>query len=274
MNQVIQSAVDAFFSAHEPDTVRLILDSTGPSLTKHYLAMNAIGLERLAALKEIHSFSGGTFAWFGFHAAATGSCRHELTEYYSNLDHHMRLAHASSLGNLPIVTALPQVLRWIKEKTFYESSEPIEKVIQYVFSDALLTKEAKSIAPNFTSWYTGPDGNLIPWSSQAQGHSDEIQTVFDVVRHAVAIPFLYGRKRSLSDPAFAKGYGRTLKLLTSDKVPTLMVTPWREGQKGNTLFLNPFRPNNQKLVMTRDIACLLLNIPNRSYGRDLKEIFG
>jgi hypothetical protein len=268
MKQIEKTIYD-FLQRHPAETVNLVLDSTGPSLTKHYLALSAIGTENLAKFKKIHTFSGGTFAYFGFLAAANNNCRHALPEYYKNLDRTMRRAHTE------LVPVLPPAIRFLRKKAFYNSAAPIESVIRYVFKDDFLASPASSLEKNFTAYYApskGQDQALIQFSSGKT--ISGIDTVFDVIRYAVNIPFLYGRNGQMSDPAFHPAYRRALKTVANSGEPALVVTPWKSGEKGSTLYLNPFAPANQKLVMGRDILCLLTNIPNPTYGRDLKAIFG
>jgi hypothetical protein len=62
----VREEVENFLSKNRPEDSVLVLDSTGPIATRHYLVLSAIGRERLLRFREIHVFSGGAFAIFGY----------------------------------------------------------------------------------------------------------------------------------------------------------------------------------------------------------------
>ena len=257
--------LEDFLKDRDLSQTHLVLDSTGPSLTKHYIALDAIGDERLSQFKKIHTFSGGTFAYFGYKAARRNQCRHPMSEYYKNLDRTMRSFHSVKF---PL---FQQLIRYYRKNSLYQSLAPMEEVIRYVFPEDLLGQKCSQIDPSFTAYY-GAGKDLVELSGEHRPKG--IDTIFDIIRFSINIPFMYGTESSYHDPAFHRGYRKKLREIAHGKESALIVTPWRSGTKGNTLFLNPFQPANQKFVMGRDIFCLLANLPNPSYGKDLKAIFG
>ena len=262
--KTIHEILEEYLQNKDLSKTHLVLDSTGPSLTKHYLALDAIGDERLSQFKRIHTFSGGTFAYFGYKAAKINQCRYPMDEYYKNLDRTMRKNHS---GRIPLI---PQALRYARQKKFYKSLQPMEETIRYVFSESDLSAKLSEIDSNFSA-YMGSNKHFheVSRSNPIEG----VETVFDLIKYSVNIPFMYGGDHPYHDPAFHRGYRRKLKEIAHNSENALVITPWRSGIKNNTLFLNPFLPAKQKWVMSRDIICLLANIPNPSYARDLRAIF-
>src|SRR5437867_4046041 len=130
LKEHIQAQVEAFFSDHRPGEARLILDSIGPAVTKHYLVLSAIGVKRLHQLREIHAFSGGVFAYFGFHGLLYGKTNHSLEVLLARKSEPAirRCHHPSLLSPLRALHGL------LFRRTALGTMAPLVDTLNYIFT--------------------------------------------------------------------------------------------------------------------------------------------
>jgi len=275
----IQAEVDSFFARHEPRETCLVLDSTGPAATKHYLVLAAIGLERLRQLREIHAFSGGAFAYFGYHALSQGKTNYPLTALVEGHSEAAvrRFHHPSRLSP---VRALSRLLL---NKTAFGTTAPLINTLDFIFAPEHLDKRLSDFPSNLTI-YLGAKGQQLPVAVSARTSSGPAAdgrqlhdlTVRELVTLATTVPFVYGardRSNEFFDAAFTPGYRRTLRALVRQEYPVLVSTPWRPDTRGRITYLNCYGHDHQKLRMSIDFARLLLNLPNRDWGEDIEAAF-
>ncbi|HYX32893.1 MAG TPA: hypothetical protein VE954_07245 [Oligoflexus sp.] len=245
-----------------------MLDSTGPSATKHYLVLRAIGWDRLQRMQEIHGFSGGALAYFGFHAVQHEALAMPIADFFGSFDRIFRSCHhADRLSPLKAIHKLA-----IQRTSAFER-EALAQVIESIFSRDYLDQDLSSIAANFTP-YVGVKGQkelahgcrVLPAGSRVR----------DLLMAACCVPAFYGKPSNIApyfDAAFASGYKPKLSSLTRSSESTLVSTPWRSGLNQNTLFVNCFGHSYQKAAMFLDFGLLLFNVPNRTYEHDLVAAF-
>jgi len=270
----IDAQVEAFFELHRPEDVCLVLDSTGPSLTKHYLVLHAIGRERLARLREIHSFSGGVWAYFGFLALAGGKSNHSYEAYATRrVEGAMRrFHHPTAFG------PLRALYRLACRKPAFGSAQPIHDMLNYYFAADFMAQRLEQF-PHSVRLHIGMDGRPEPLevSAAALAHgAPELRrfaqlSIREIIVLATTVPFVYGRDRDdiYYDAAYAAGYVKALKRVSSSGRPTLVSTPWKTGRKDSITFVNCFASANPQFSMALDFARLILNIPNNAFGHDI-----
>ena len=260
--------IDSFLSRFDLRESTLVLDSTGPSLMKHYLILNHLGMERVSRFQKVHTFSGGTFALFGMHAGKTGNFKHAMGEYYQTLDSTMRKNHRVTL---PVFS---HALNFARQRSLLDSPAPLLKTIEYIFSDEYLNSSFADIAPRVGNVHAWLGSERTAVSMSAKAPSCDTMSMRQLILASTHVPFLYGPSQSYYDAAFSPGYRKVLGDIRGTGRPTLFVTPWKSGRRGDVWYVNPFLPANQKRVMANDLARLLMGIPNPNYARELRAIFG
>jgi hypothetical protein len=265
MSMTYRATIDKFFDEFRPEDSQLILDSTGPSLTRHYLALQAIGIDRLQKFQEVHTYSGGAFAYFGYTSILAKECRHPFEEYAMNLDAVMRAAHSTKFGILGHLSA------FIKHSSIYNSLEPMDDILRYCFRPEHLALHTDHIPQQLNVYVASPEKIHQINSKSPQSN---INSIFELLRYAVNVPRIYEPNAAFIDSAFHKDYRHIFRRFSGLKQkPCLFVTPWKSGRKNNALFCNPFYPINQKRRMVLDFISLLSNIPNNTYSAELREAF-
>lgn len=279
LKEHIRTEVEVFFSSYTPEESCLILDSTGMAATKHYLVLSAIGLDRLHRMREIHAFSGGAFAYFGFHGLLQGQTNHPVS-HISGREAEAAIRafhHPSGLGPLRAMRGL------LREKTAFGSSAPLEAMVDFLFTPELLEKRLTDFPPNLTL-YLGVKGEAapigvsvesLPRLGELEGRLREL-SIRSLMTLASTVPFVYGRRErgdDFFDAAFTPGYRSTLKRIIKENPVTLVSTPWRESKRGSVTFINCYGYSNSKRRMKLDFMRLLLNLPNRDWGRDIAAAF-
>ena len=275
----IEAQVEAFFSDHRPDETRLILDSTGPAVTKHYLVLSAIGVKRLHQLREVHAFSGGVFAYFGFHGVVSGKTNHSLevlltrkSEAAIRRCHHPRL-----LSPLQALHGL------LFRQTAFGRVAPLVDTLNYIFTADHLEKRLEDFPSNIKI-YLGVKGKESPIGVSLGtlpflgDEANDLQNlpIRDLVAMACAVPFIYGlpgRGDQFFDAGYTKGYLKARRAIFRADYPTFVSTPWRQGKKGNIVFVNCYGHRSPKLRMQIDVMKLLLNLPNRGWANDIAAAF-
>jgi hypothetical protein len=279
LKEHVQAAVENFFTHHQPQESCLVLDSTGMAATKHYLVLAAIGLERLGQFREIHAFSGGAFAYFGFHGLIEGKTNYSLPTLAAGRTEAAirRLHHPNVLGPVRALYS------FLLNKTAFGTSVPLAEMVNFIFSPEHLERRLQDFPSNIKI-YLGVKGAEAPIGvsretlSQLGESGARLQDlpVRDLMVLSSKVPFVYGLKDKSDeffDAAFTRGYKSALKSIVRKNRPTLVSTPWREGNRGNVTYLNCYGHKHQKRQMRMDFAKLLLNLPNHGWGRDISAAF-
>jgi hypothetical protein len=256
----------------------LVLDSTGPIVTRHYLLLSAIGRERLLRFKQIHAFSGGAFAIFGFLGLTSDNAKFPFSELRSHQTERLfRGYHHARAFSVPRV-----LMNLARRTSAFESNAPLRAMLAHIFRAEYLNQPfhqfpsnvilhlGQKDAPSIVRLSNGPecDESCMPLRNGSLG---------DAVVPAITVPMLYGSKNGQDkffDPVYAdRGYANALKGASRSGHPTLVSTPWRSGQKGDIQFINCFPTGNQKNQMLKDFALLVLNMPNSGWGDDIYAAF-
>jgi hypothetical protein len=265
MLKTYRETIDQFFEEFRPEDSQLVLDSTGPSLTRHYLALQAIGIDRLQKFQEVHTYSGGAFAYFGYTSILANQCQHPFEEYTMNLDAVMRAAHSTKFGILGHLKA------FITYSSIYNSLEPMDKILRYCFRPEHLALHTDHLPPQLNIYVANPEKIHQINSKSPQPN---INNIFELLRYAVNVPRIYDPQATFTDSAFHKDYRQIFRRFSGTKQkPCLFVTPWKSGRNNNAIFCNPFYPTNQKRRMVSDFISLISNIPNNTYSAELREAF-
>jgi hypothetical protein len=273
----VRSEVNEYFEKHQPEESVLVLDSTGPMATRHYLVLNAIGREKLLRFKEIHAFSGGAFAIFGFLGLTSNNANYEFSELRSNKTERLFRSyhHPRKLSVLRVL------LNLARRKSAFESNSPVHAMINHIFRPEYLEQPFQQFPANVIIYLGQRSTPAIVCLSNGP-NCDTVcrplleQPLKNAIVSAVTVPMVYGRKDgqdAFFDAVYAGGYSRILKTACQSGAPTLVSTPWRSGQKDKIQFLNCFPTANQKAEMFKDFGLLLFNIPNRSWGDDIYAAF-
>lgn len=275
----IQAQVEAFFADHRPDETRLILDSTGPAVTKHYLVLSTIGIKRLHQLREIHAFSGGVFAYFGFHGLVDGKTNQSLEGLLTrNSEAAIRRCHHPSLLS-PLRTLHGLLFR----QTAFGTRAPLVDTLNYIFTADHLERRLEDFPPNIKI-YLGVKGKKAPIGVSLGtlpllgDAANDLQNrpIRDLVAMACAVPCIYGlagRGDQFFDAGYTKDYLKTRRAIFREDGPTFVSTPWRQGKRGHMVFVNCYGHSSPKLRMQIDVMKLLLNLPNRDWAQDITAAF-
>ena len=277
LQERVRQEVERFLQTHRPEDSVLVLDSTGPIATRHYLVLAAIGRERLLRFRELHAFSGGAFAIFGFLGLTSNNAklrypelRSADTEKLFRSYHHRRsLSVARVLWNL------------VQRKSAFESNEPVRAMLAHIFRPEYMAQPFSAFPANAVL-HLGQKGDpsIVPLSNGPHCHtaceSLRQRPLADAIIAAVTVPRVYGRKDGndhFFDAVYAGGYAQALRKTSQSGMPTLVSTPWRSGAKGEVCFVNCFPVGNQKAEMFKDFSRLVLNLPNRGWGDDIYAAF-
>lgn len=263
-----ETQIHQFFEQHRPEDSVLVLDSTGPSATRHYLVLRALGMARLHRLKAIHGFSGGAFAYFGYHAVKARALRMPIEKFYPSFDQIFRDCHhphlfspMQALGNMAI-----------KRRSAFDPWT-LDNVLQAIFSQDFLNQKLSTIDPKFIPYIGVKNHDLVANARELLSPDHQVR---DLLLAVCRVPAFYGSptpEQPYYDAAFSKGYKAALRNITASGSPALISTPWRQGAKGTSLYLNCFGHSKQKWAMFKDFSLLMLNLPNKSYQHDLEAAF-
>jgi hypothetical protein len=263
-------------ASHRPQDSCLLLDSTGPSFTRQYIVLNAIGAGRLADFAEIHAFSGSVYALFGFMAFAAGknlvsvdALCHPAAERMFRDQHHA--------GRLP---GLRSVARLLAGRPAFASVDPVLASLEYMFGD-FVERPFSDFGDNIHVYLaSAKDAPLLVLSNNARC-SPELLALRDMpVKHVIAmaanVPMVYGGVREGTpyfDPVYTDSYLPELKRIASGSRHVLVSTPWRSGQKENRRYLNCYPKGNARWLMLKDFMRLVGGRRNVSWSRDIYAAF-
>lgn len=278
MQARVRRDVTEFLERHRPEESVLVLDSTGPTATRHYVALNAIGRERLLRFKEIHVFSGGAFAIFGFLGLTSNSAKFTFPELRAVDTERAFRSYHHSKGALSVPRALFNLAR---RQSVFSSNAPLYAMLDHIFKPEYAHQPFSKFPPNvIVHLGRRAKPSIVRVSSGAQCDAVCVglreRRLIDVIVSAVTVPMVYGDKRGKDewfDSVYAGGYGAALKETYMTGAPTLVSTPWKSGKRDKVHFVNCFPTERQKLSMLNDFARLVLNLPNHKWGHDIYAAF-
>lgn len=263
-------------AAHAPEESCLLLDSTGPSFTRQYIVLNAIGVENLSRFGEIHAFSGSVYALFGFMAFATGRnrvsieslCHEEAETVFRNQHHVGRFSGLRSISKLMV------------GKPAFSSVNPLVESLEYMFGD-FVDQPFSAFGSNIHVYLAKSKDEPLLVLSNNERCSTELEKLRQLpIKHIIAmaanVPIVYGGARAGTpyfDPVYTAHYVPTLKQITSTDRHTLISTPWRSGQKDNRRYLNCYPAGNARWLMLKDFTRLVSGQRNVSWSRDIYTAF-
>lgn len=278
MSRKLREDVESFFSRHKPEASVLVIDSTGPLVTRQYQILDAVGIDRLLRMKEVHAFSGGNFVFFVYLGLMRGAGRIAPLDI-GNRENEVRFRRFHHA--LPF--SVPRVL-WnlARRRSAFDSAQPVYSSLQYILVDRYIHGRFQELPRNvhmhLSDRKTGRSV-VLSHSSIEDGSMAALADVplSEIVAMSVAVPFLYGAKGTRGshfDPVFASDHLLHLKRLCGSGAPTLVSTPWRSGMKGSIQFVQCTVAGNPKLILTRDLVKMFLNMKNINWCHDVNAAFG
>lgn len=264
------------FSTHSPENTCLLLDSTGPSFTRQYIVLNAIGLDRLNAFGEIHAFSGSVYALFGFIAFSTGKNRVSIDSLcHADAEKVFRDQHHKGA-----FSGLRALAKLATGQSAFSSTAPLIASLEYMFGD-FVDRSFDSFGSNIHVYLAKTKEDPLLVLSNNERCSPELEILRTMpIKHIIAmaanVPFVYGGVQQGTpyfDPVYTKHYLPTLKDIGSPHKQILISTPWRSGKKDNRHFLNCYPSGNAKWLMLKDFARLVSGQRNVSWSRDIYTAF-
>lgn len=276
LKQRVVAEIADDLARHPPEQSSLLLDSTGPSFTRQYIVLGAIGLERLERFGEIHAFSGSVYALFGYLAFATGQhqvsieslCREEAERVFRDQHHPGRFS------------GLRAIARLLAGRPAFGSVGPLIASLEFMFGD-FVDRPFSSFGSNIHVYLARhKDAPLLVLSNNARcsPQLEELRAlpIKQVIAMAANVPIVYGGRRAGTpyfDPVYTSHYLPTLRCIGDGERHTLISTPWRSGQKGNRRYLNCYPSGNARWLMFKDFARLVSGQRNVSWSRDIYTAF-
>lgn len=272
----VVSEVSDDLATHAPEDSCLLLDSTGPSFTRQYIVLNAIGIERLTRFGEIHAFSGSVYALFGFLAFATGRNRVSIDSLcHAQAETVFRNQHHSGR-----FSGMRSVARLMRGRPAFGTVEPLVASLEYMFGD-FVDRPFSEFGSNIHVYLASARNAPLLVLSNNERCSPELTALRDlpvkqVIAMAANVPMVYGGARAGTpyfDPVYTEHYVQTLKRLSAMPRHILISTPWRSGQKENRRYLNCYPSGNARWLMLKDFARLVSGRRNVSWSRDIYTAF-
>ncbi|MFZ6799295.1 hypothetical protein [Undibacterium sp. Di24W] len=272
----VHAEIEQHFAAHEAQETCLLLDSTGPGLTRQYIVLNAIGIARLHNFDAIHAFSGSVFALFGFMAFCTAQNRisidelcHPKTERIFRRQHH---AHWFS--------GVQAISKLLLGRSAFSSTAPLIATLETMFGE-FVDQPFSHFGSNIHIYLARQkDQPLLILSNNAQC-SPELESLRATpIKHIIAmaanVPFVYGGVQADTpyfDPVYTQHYLPCLKQIGLAHASTLISTPWRSGKKHNRHYVNCYPDGNARWHMLKDFARLVSGRRNVTWSRDIYTAF-
>jgi hypothetical protein len=275
MSLELRTAVEQFFSHAEPEASVLVIDSCGPVVTSQFQILDAIGLERLSRMKEVHAFSGGAFALFVFLGLASGAGRICATQLATR-DSERRFRAFHHPGVVPIASV---ILNLLKGRTIFGSAKPVHDSLRYMLEDEFLDATFERMPTNLRLHLDDRRAGRSVELSRTTLDTPEREllanmTMRDIISLCVNIPHVYGGRDGLyGDPAYARDHRNYIKTICSSGSPTLVSTPWRTGTKDAITFVKCTASRYPKAALMLDMARMIFNARNRDWQRYASAAF-
>jgi hypothetical protein len=276
LRKYVREESEMFFKENDPIESQLVLDGTGPSITRQYIVLNEIGAERLKTFQAIHAFSGGVYALIGYFAFSTNSNLASI-EHLCTADAEWAIRDHHHQGRFSGIRTL---FRLATGKSAFLSPEPVIKSLEYILGD--FVERPFSVFPQNLRIYLAlePGGSPLCLSNDDTCDPKVIflrdWPIKKVIAMAVNVPFVYGGvhdKYPYFDAVYCAGYLDKLKSIGAHGIPTLTSTPWRSGRKGHSHFLKCFPKGNPRWQMLADFLRLIVGMRNKSWSADVYTAF-
>jgi hypothetical protein len=274
----LRTAVEQFFVVTRPEDAVLVIDSTGPMVTRQYLVLDAIGPQRLSRMSQVHSFSGGTFALFVFLGLASGCGRIRGKDIGAPVgERTFRKLHHSA--PMPVLRALFNLLL---QRPMFPSARPVTDSLEYILSREYTDRRFADMPSNIHLHVAHRKTRQSGVLCQASMSSGDLSALRDtpmreIVAMSVAAPKMYGvsgTSGAVYDGVYAEDHREHIKRICTSGMPTMVSTPWRaSGEKGAIRFLRCMPYKHERWIMLRDMTKLLLNVRNSDWGHDVAVAF-
>lgn len=278
LSRKLRRDVEAFFSRHRPEESVLVIDSTGPLVTRQYQILDAVGLDRLLRLKEIHAFSGGNYVFFVYLGMMQGAGKISCLDLGSREnERRARMLHHV----LPL--SVPRVLwKLVRGKPAFDSVQPVYSWTDFILHDRFTHGRFNDLPANVHMHLSDAATRksvVLSRRTLADGSMAALADVplREIVAMSVAVPFIYGCKGTRGshfDPVYATDHLLHIRRVCSSGAPTLVSTPWRSGMKGEIQFVQCTVAGNPKLILLRDLVKMFLNLRNMNWCYDVHAAFG
>lgn len=274
MSRELRAAVERFFSHADPEASVLVIDSCGPVITSQFQILEAIGLERLSRMKEVHAFSGGAFALFVYLGLASGAGRICPTQL-STRENERRFRAFHHPGAAPVARVM---LNLLTGRTVFGSAKPVHDSLRYMlqddFVDAPFERMPANLRLHLNDRQAGRSVELSRATLATPGHAGLAQLPMrDLISLCVSIPRVYGDGGRYGDPVYARDHRDYIKARCANGSPTLVSTPWRTGTRGAITFVKCTASRYPKAALMLDMARMIFNVRNRDWQRYASAAF-
>lgn len=277
MSRELRAAVEQFFSHAEPEASVLVIDSCGPVITSQFQILEAIGLERLSRMKEVHAFSGGAFALFVYLGLASGAGRICPTQL-STSENERRFRAFHHPGAAPVARV---ILNLLTGRTVFGSAKPVHDSLRYMLQDGFVDAPVERMPANWR----------LHLNDRQAGRSVELSratlatlatpecallanlSMRDLISLCVSIPRVYSDGGRYGDPVYARDHRDYIKTICANGSPTLVSTPWRIGTKDAITFVKCTASRYPKAALMSDMARMIFNVRNRDWQRYASAAF-
>lgn len=274
MSRNLRATVEQFFSHAEPESSVLVVDSCGPVITSQFQILEAIGLERLSRMKEVHAFSGGAFALFVFLGLASGAGRIRPAQL-STRENERQFRAFHHPGAAPVARVILNLLRG---RTVFGSSKPVHDSLRYMlqdeFVDASFERMPTNLRLHLNDLQTGRSIDLSRATLAMPERSSLANLpMSDLISLCVSIPRVYGYGGRYGDPVYARDHREYIKSICASGSPTLVSTPWRTGTKDAINFVKCTVSRYPRAALMSDMARMIFNVRNRDWQRYASAAF-
>lgn len=274
MSRELRATVEHFFSHAEPESCVLVVDSCGPIITSQFQILEAIGLERLSRMKEVHAFSGGAFALFVYLGLASGAGR-ICTTQLSTRENERRFRAFHHPGPAPVARV---ILNLLTGRTVFGSAKPVHDSLRYLLQDEFVDAPFERMPENLRLHLNDRQvGRSIELSRATLATPESASLVNlsmrDLISLCVSIPRVYGDGERYGDPVYARDHRDYIKNICANGLPTLVSTPWRTGTKDAITFVKCTASRYPKAALMSDMARMIFNVRNRDWQRYASAAF-
>ncbi len=277
MSRELRASVEQFFARAEPEQSVLVVDSCGPVITSQFQILEAIGLERLFRMKEVHAFSGGAFALFVYLGLASGTGRICPTQL-STPENERRFRKFHHPSAVPVARVL---LNLLTGRTVFGSVKPVHDSLRYMLQDDFVDAPFDRMPANLCLHLNDRQARRSIELSRATLATSELAALGelpmrDLISLCVSIPRVYGdggRDGRYGDPVYARDHRDHIKTVCANGAPTLVSTPWRTGTKDAITFVKCTVSRYPKAALMSDMLRMICNVRNRDWQRYARAAF-
>ncbi|MDP2074190.1 hypothetical protein [Hydrogenophaga sp.] len=274
MSRELRASVEQFFARAEPEQSVLVVDSCGPVITSQFQILQAIGLERLSRMKEVHAFSGGAFALFVYIGLASGAGRICPTQL-STPENERRFREFHHPSSVPVARVL---LNLLTGHTVFGSAKPVHDSMRYMLQNEFVDTPFDLMPANLhLHLHDRQAGRSIELSRATLTTPDRASLgelpMLDVISLCVSIPRVYGDDGRYGDPVYARDHRDHIKNVCANGAPTLVSTPWRTGTKDAITFVKCTASRYPKAALMSDMLRMIFNVRNRDWQRYASAAF-